>query len=110
MKVVKIKYRGEWRKVIGMSLDPNGRVCYKVQCVDFPTHYNKIPINDYHIEEKEERDVTRYPSGKTRYKELTNEQKDRVYARFKSGCWTLKEICDMFNVTRLTVKRIVGVL
>lgn len=110
MKVVKIKYRGEWRTIIGQCLDGEGHLCYKVQCLDNKKYYNAIRINDYHIEDKVEKDVKRYPSYKRRYNELTKEEKDKVYDRFKSGAWTLKQICDMFNITRLTVKKIVGVL
>lgn len=108
MKVVKVKYRGDWRKVIGTRYD-NGNYCYMVLSAD-ARYYNLIPTDDKHITNKEERNVKRYPSRVRRYKELSQEDKDYIKARFHSGAWTLKEICDMFFITRLTVKKIVGVL
>lgn len=109
MKVVKVKYRGEWRNVIGKGIDGNGHLCLKVQSID-KTYYNLIPPDDKWIEDKVERPIKHYPSAKKRFKELTQEEKERLEIRFHSGAWTLKEICDMFNVTRLTVKKVVGVL
>ena len=109
MKVVKVKYRGDWRKVIGTRFDGEGNHCYMVLSAD-ARYYNLIPIDDKHITDKEERDVKKYPSRVRRYKELSQEEKDYIKARFHSGAWTLKEICDMFFITRLTVKKIVGVL
>ena len=109
MKVVKVKYRGDWRKVIGTRYDNEGNHCYMVLSAD-ARYYNLIPIDDKHITDKEERDVKKYPSRVRRYKELSQEDKDYIKARFHSGAWTLKEICNMFYVTRLTVQKIVGVL
>lgn len=109
MKVVKIKYKGQWRKVIGMSTNELGQVCYKVQCDD-KRYFNKIWVYDPKIEDKEERDISRYPSKVRRYKDLTDLDKESIAKRFHSGVYTLKEICDMFVITRLTVKKIVGVI
>ena len=108
MKVVKVKYCGEWRKVIGTRYD-NGAYCYMVLSQD-ARFYNLIPVNDKHITDKEERNVKKYPTTTRRYKELSQEEKDYISVRFHSGAWTLKEICDMFSITRLTVQKIVGVL
>lgn len=109
MITVKVKYRGEWRNVIGTGLDDNGRVCYKVQSTD-KRYYNLIPPDDKWIEDKVERPIKHYPSSKKRYNELTQEEKEIIKNRFHSGHWTLKEICNWFNITRLTVKKIVGVI
>ena len=109
MKVVKVKYRGDWRKVIGVRYDNEGNHCYMVLSAD-ARYFNLIPTDDKHITDKEERNVKKYPSRVRRYKELSQEDKDYIKARFHSGAWTLKEICNMFFITRLTVKKIVGVL
>ena len=110
MKVVKVKYRGEWRKVIGTRFVRDARVCcYMVLSVD-ARYYNLIPVDDKQITDKEERNVKKYPTITRRYKELTEDDKVNIAKRFHSGAWTLKEICDMYRVTRLTVKKIVGVL
>ena len=109
MKIVKVKIKGQWRNVIGTGMDREGHVCLKVQCED-KRYYNLYRDNDIDIQDKIERPVKRYPSRVYRLEELTEEQKDSVKKRFHSGAWTLKEICDMFNITRLTVKKIVGVL
>ena len=109
MKVVKVKYRGDWRKVIGTRYDNEGNHCYMVLSAD-ARYYNLIPVDDKHITDKEERNVKKYPSRVRRYKELTEQEKESISIRFHSGAWTLKEICDMFYVTRLTIQKIVGVL
>lgn len=109
MKVVKVKYRGDWRKVIGTRYDNESNYCYMVLSQD-ARYYNLIPVDDKQITNKEERDVKKYPSRVRRYKELSQEEKDYISVRFHSGAWTLKEICDMFKITRLTIKKIVGVL
>lgn len=110
MKVVKVKYRGEWRKVIGeryVKDEPNK--CYMVLSADARS-YNIVPVNDKQITDKEIRDVKKYPSAVRRYNELTEDDKVDIAKRFHSGAWTLKEICDMFKITRLTIQKIVGVL
>ena len=110
MKVVKVKYRGEWRKVIGTRyVKDEFYCCYMVLSADARS-YNLVPVNDKQITDKEIRDVKKYPSRVRRYKELTEDDKVDIAKRFHSGTWTLKEICDMFYVTRLTVQKIVGVL
>ena len=109
MKVVKVKYRGDWRKVIGTRYDNEENYCYMVLSAD-ARYYNLIPIDDKHITNKEERNVKKYPSRVRRYKELTEDDKMVIANRFHSGHWSLKDICDMYKVTRLTVQKIVGVL
>lgn len=110
MKVVKVKYRGDWRKVIGERyVKDEADKCYMVLSADARS-YNLVPVNDKHITDKEIRDVKKYPSAVRRYNELTEQEKESISIRFHSGAWTLKEICDMFKITRLTVKKIVGVM
>jgi len=110
MKVVKVKYHGEWRKVIGERyVKDEADKCYMVLSADARS-YNLVPVNDKQITDKEIRDVKKYPSRVRRYNELSQEDKDYISARFHSGAWTLKEICDMCFVTRLTVQKIVGVM
>lgn len=109
MLTVKVKYRGDWRKVIGMRYDNEGNYCYMVLSAD-ARYYNLIPKDDKHITDKEERNVKKYPTTTRRYKELSEQEKESISIRFHSGHWTLKDICDMYKVTRLTVQKIVGVL
>lgn len=109
MITTKVKIKGQWRNVLGISTNALGELCYKVQCED-KKYFNKVSIYDPVIQDKVVKDNKRYPSGKKRYTELTEQEKENIKMRFHSGAWTLKEICDMFLITRLTVQKIVGTL
>ena len=109
MIVVKIKYKGEWRKVLGLCGDDNDDTCYMVQALD-KKGFIKVPRYDINISEIETSKAKRYPSGKKRLNELTQQEKEEIVARFHSGVWYLSQIADMYNITAKTVKKVVGVL
>lgn len=60
--VVKIKYRGTWRKVVGMSYD-NGLAYYMAQTED-KLGYQPVFIRDKEITDKKEQFRCHYPSAK----------------------------------------------
>ena len=104
MLVTKIKFRGEWRNVVGTTLD-HDRLCYIIKAKKFGFHY--IPINDYEITERHEENRKHYPSYKKKINQLTKEEKETIQARYFSGRWTIKGLCDRYEITPNTLKKLI---
>lgn len=106
--VVKIKYRGQWRKVVGITYH-NGIQYYMAQADD-KIGYQPVRVGNPDIMAVEEQFRNYYPSSKKRYKQIDETTKHLIYYRFISGAYYQKELCEIHNITPYTLNKIVDEL
>lgn len=102
--VVKIKYKGQWRTVIGETDSK-----YKVQLLTDKTVFTLIDKYSKDITETEQREhKNRQPTGKIRFNQLSVEEKMLIDAVYRTGRYYVKEICNLYNITPHTLNRVVS--
>lgn len=102
--VIRVKYFNEWRNVIGLGKNELKQECYKLQCHD-KRFYTLVPTSSKHITDIERQEITTIT--KPKFKHLTKQDKDNVYALYRDGRYYVKEICEMCNISATTFARVI---
>ncbi len=102
--VIRVKYFNEWRNVIGIGKNELKQSCYKLQCCD-KRFYTLVPTNSKHITETEEKEIT--TTHKPKFKHLTKQDRENIYALYRDGRYYVKEICEMCNISATTFARVI---
>ena len=106
MKIIKIKYRGDWKVVLGIAVKGE-ETYYKVQNPLDKTKYYLLGTNSKEITAIEEKDFERQPSVRRKTRTLTKEEIKDVREMYMSGHYYLKEICEKYNITNRALKKVV---
>lgn len=106
MIITKVKYKGQWRNVIGTTLNKLGQECYKLQCVDNKLCYNIVWVNDTKITDTWGKEHKEYRKTK-RFNQLSEFDKEAIAIMYRSGHYYIKEICETYNITKHTMEKVV---
>lgn len=103
--ITRVKYKGKWRNVIGITTDRFGRECYKLQCLDNKLCYQVVWAKDIAITEKGNTEPkTRKPRT---HKRLTEQEKQQIILMWESGKYYQKEITEKFRIGVYTLRKVV---
>ena len=104
--VVKIKYRGIWRKVVGITYN-NGLGYYMAQADD-KIGYQPVRIGNPEITAVVEEMRSHYPSAKKKLKDIDHTTKKLIYYDYTGGAYYQKEILSRYNITQTTLYKIIN--
>ena len=102
--VVKIKYKGMWRKVVGITYN-NGVAYYMAQAND-KIGYQPVRVGSAEITDFVKEYRCNYPSTKRKTKQLDHTTKMLIYHQYISGNYYQKELCNIYNITPYTLEKV----